>query len=1283
MRLSAPGIGAAARLCHFALGLLMARSAPAQQVPHNQDRPPGPALSAEEARQKMTVPEGFRVEVFAAEPNIVNPVTMHFDERGRIWVAESLEYPRQSPGPGQDRIKIVEDSDGDGKADKFTIFADGLNIPAGVAVGNGGVYVANSPDILFFKDTDGDDHADVREVVLTGFGRFDTHEVPNTLTWGPDGWLYGLNGVFNPAVVQNQGKEHHFDAALWRYHPRTRAFELFAEGTSNPWGMAWDSEGNAFVSACVIDHLYHLSETGYYHRQAGAYPPFTWKIESVVNHSHQKAAYCSLAYYDADVYPEKYRGRLYMGNIHGSCINADRLERRGATYESSGEPDFLAANDAWFMPTAIRLGPDGCFYVLDWYDRYHCYQDANRDPGGIDRLRGRIYRIAYGTAATAGKVDLARESSDRLRQLLGHANLWWRDTARHVLSERIAQGGDPGSPRALKETVLDSSAPRKLRIHALWTLVSAENPGAPASWLDGDFFAALFKVEDTTLRAWAVRAAGAFRKIDARTLAAIQQLAGDPAPDVRLQVATVARKLLPDREAITLLLDTLQASANDPIIPQIVWRNLEPLLETEGAHFAATAAARGTTGKGLNPILGRACRRLLLVRNKDLTPLATLAQTLVARRSGNPEPAQVCLDALAGAVAGGEVEDDGRAKLKAALAGEATTILAGPPTDSLRAPALILAASWKDPAALAESSQILLDSRARPEARSLALRAVAGSKDESALLGATAILRSGDPQPEELVRDVLASLGRSDSPRIASAVLEALPSLPLAARAQAIDLLTQRTGWATALLGAIDLKQVDRSALSLNQVRRLIALGDETVGRRVQEIWGSVRPERNPQREQVIARVRKSLEAAPGNPWNGKAVFEKTCAKCHTIFGKGANVGPDITVNGRETLDAVLTNLLDPNLVIGKGYQAWTLATTDGRVLSGLLVEESPQRVVLRVEGGKEEAVARADIMTFEQSKISLMPEELEKTISEQELRDLVVFLRFEEPPPEPVETVRAPGTPALRAEQTYGTVVVKAAAGELLRFEHSNDQRPYLHPLRVAPAGAVVTALRPDDHPWQYGVFTGHARLSGVDFWHEKGWIRSRGLESVKELGSTVEIVARNDWLDQRRGGKRLLVERQRIVVHAPEAATPGLYAIDFNWELTPEVELTVGQYDYGGLAFRPADHRERKHVHGDGDSAWAWQDMSGVFTHEGKPVEAGVAIFDHPKNPGYPPVWRVDGQGLINPAITARGPLILPAGKPALFRYRLVVHAGAGKVPELQALHDAWKALPLETGR
>ncbi len=453
-----------------------------QRPPHGQDSVPGPALTPAEAIAKMQVPPGFHVELVAAEPRIVNPVAMTFDERGRIWITESLEYPRQSAGPGRDRIKILESTRGDGNYDKITIFAEGLNIPSGIAVGHGGVWVANSPDILFYKEGPDGKAAGKPEVVVTGFGRDDTHELPNSLTWGPDGWLYGLNGVFNHSHVKQDGKDHRFTCAMFRIDPKTKKFELFCEGTSNPWGIAFDTEGSAFVSACVIDHLWHLVQTGYYHRQGGPYPPFTWKIESIVKHHHQKAAYCGLHFFDSDAYPPEYREKLFMGNIHGNCINVDELTRDGSTYFAKPRPDFLTANDAWFMPVAQRTGPDGCLYILDWYDRYHCYQDAQRDPAGIDRLNGRLYRVVYKDYKAAGKFDLGKESAYELIQRLYSPNIFYRDIAQRLLTERMIQAfrlsawHEPrlqpafGVAEKLQRLLLDEREVRKARmLYGRWS----------------------------------------------------------------------------------------------------------------------------------------------------------------------------------------------------------------------------------------------------------------------------------------------------------------------------------------------------------------------------------------------------------------------------------------------------------------------------------------------------------------------------------------------------------------------------------------------------------------------------------------------------------------------------------------------------------------------------------------------------------------------------------------------------------------------------------------------
>ncbi|MFO0880974.1 MAG: PVC-type heme-binding CxxCH protein, partial [Gemmataceae bacterium] len=634
---------AAPVLVALALGLVIlgAGVVPAQRntakpasVPHNQDRMPGPALKPTEAIAKMQVPPGFQVELVASEPAILNPVAMCFDERGRIWVTESFEYPRRSPGPGRDRIKILEDRDGDGTYETVKIFAEGLNIPSGIAVGHGGVWVANAPDLLFYRIGPDDRPVGKPEVIVTGFGRTDTHELPNSFVWGPDGWLYGLNGVFNYSNIRHRGKDFAFTCALFRVHPRTREFQLFCEGTSNPWGLTLNENGSFFVSACVIDHLWHLVESGYYHRQGGPYPPFTWKIDSIVRHKHQKAAYCGLVWFDSDAYPAEFREKLYMGNIHGGCINSDELTRDGSSYFGKIRPDFLTANDQWFMPVAQKVGPDGCLYVLDWYDRYHCYQDANRDPAGIDRAHGRLYRVRYKETPRAPRFDLAKESTDELLRRLQSPNIYFRETAQRVLTERST----PDLRAALEKMALDDTQSRKARLHATWAIVGSDA-------IAPEFLGKLLSHSDATFRAWGVRAAG---NLGGKTPEALRErvvgLARDPSPDVRLQVAIAATKL-PGIDPIALLIEVLTQSGTDKLIPHIVWQNLHPLLGKQAGTLIALLHRRESTPH-LGLILPRLVERILAAEKAEPATLVDLYGLVRRGKSADTNAARQMLSVL-------------------------------------------------------------------------------------------------------------------------------------------------------------------------------------------------------------------------------------------------------------------------------------------------------------------------------------------------------------------------------------------------------------------------------------------------------------------------------------------------------------------------------------------------------------------------------------------------------------------------------------------------------------
>jgi putative membrane-bound dehydrogenase-like protein len=999
------------------LALPAAPAAQKERPPHGQDTVPGPALSPQEAIRRMTVPPGFAVELVASEPDIVNPVAMTFDERGRIWITESLEYPRQSAGPGRDRIKILESTKGDGKYDKITVFAEGLNIPSGIAVGHGGVWVANSPDILFYKVGPDGKAAGKPEVVVSGFGRTDTHELPNSLTWGPDGWLYGLNGVFNHSHVKQRGKDFVFTCALFRIHPKTREFQLFCEGTSNPWGVAWDGEGSAFVSACVIDHLWHLTETGYYHRQGGPYPPFTWELGSIVKHRHQKAAYCGLHYFDSDAYPPEYRGQLYMGNIHGGCVNCDELTRDGSTYFAKPRPDFLTAHDQWFMPVAQKTGPDGCLYVLDWYDRYHCYQDAQRDPRGIDRLRGRLYRVVYKGHKAAGKFDLGKESDEKLIERLHSPNVYYRDTAQRLLCERLREphrdeygrvwkfaGLNEVLAQQLEKLALSGKAPRKARMHALWALVGA---GAVAP----DFHQKLLSHADAGFRAWGVRAAGNLGKVEPALRDKVVALAEDRSPDVQLQVAIAARKL-EGVQPLPVLLRVLGACGDDKLIPHIVWQNLHPLLEDRADRFLEVVAEkRLERAPNVARLMPRVVDRILARRRTEPALVLSLFTTLIEGPGANPNAARQCLAVLASKVQTGEVKPAEAEALRRRFEPALHKLMKDESAGPLRLEAAVLATTLHDPAGVGVVRQAFAAPKETQRMRLRALEALVSVRDPDVLGAAAAVLADRGPQTQNFRAAVLAALGKLDEPRIAAVVLAEYPKMEPDLRPRAVELLTQRGDWGRQLVRAVADKKVPADALNVNQVKRLLAVKDPALVKQVKELWGTVREGRNPEREKVVADMAKFLRGQRGDSRAGAAVFKNLCAQCHKIYGEGQDVGPDLTGNGRASFEQLLSNVFDPSLVIGPGYQATSVTTTQGRVLTGLLVEDNTRRVVLKTQGGKLETVPRDQVEELTVSPLSLMPEGIEKQLKPQEIADLFAFLTLDKPPDDPTAK-RIPGTP-------------------------------------------------------------------------------------------------------------------------------------------------------------------------------------------------------------------------------------------------------------------------------
>jgi putative membrane-bound dehydrogenase-like protein len=405
----------------------------------------------DEAIAKMKVPEGYAVRNFASEPDVINPVAMTWDHRGRLWVVELYEYPSGAKNPNEysktatdeafrpvvktdqnsprDRVVILEDSDNDGKADKRTVFLEGLNLATGILCGRGGVFIGQAPNLFFFRDTNGDDKADEYKTVLTGFGLEDRHELLNSFTWGPDNAMYFTHGVFTHSKVRKPGapddKGTVLNAGIYRVFinqgtkekgPSAYSHEVYADGTSNPWGCDYDANGNWFVEACVIDHLFHMAAGGLYQRQGGSPEnPYAYELlPSIVNHKHFRAAYAGIQVYQGGVYPEDTHGHLFFGNIHDNSIHQEKVTPVGATFKAQPVRDFLRAENGWFRPVSVQTGPDGNLWIMDWCDKYPCYQNAQANPGGGKEDAG----IAGGAgdgfcsafrAETAGRIGIAEQ----------------------------------------------------------------------------------------------------------------------------------------------------------------------------------------------------------------------------------------------------------------------------------------------------------------------------------------------------------------------------------------------------------------------------------------------------------------------------------------------------------------------------------------------------------------------------------------------------------------------------------------------------------------------------------------------------------------------------------------------------------------------------------------------------------------------------------------------------------------------------------------------------------
>jgi len=581
---------AAVVLCSYSMAEEPATE-PRNILPKKQHRiSDAPFLKPAEAVKRMSIPKGFEVSVFASEPDIAEPIAFCFDDRGRLWGAENFNYQTRRAHTDEQvsRIQILEDTNSDGVFDTKKTFTDKLTFTSGLACGFGGVFVGSPPNLTFIPDRDGDDRPDgPPEVLLDGWGINDRHETLNSFIWGPDGWLYGCHGVFTESRVGKPGdddsKRQFIDGGIWRYHPTRKTYEVFARGLSNPWGFDFDNHGQGFATCCVIPHLFHVVQGGVYHKQSRPHVnPFIYDdIKTIRDHTHL-SAHGGARFYLADAFPEPYRNRLFMCNIHEHSVLTDVMERRGSTFVGKHGDDFMPTNDMAWVGFSVEIGPEGGVYILDWHDQDVC-GNAIKFPNS-----GRVYRIMPKGAKRIARPNLRAMSDAELVKLQWNANDWYVRQARTLLQSRAASGKlDKSLVHAELEKMFQSAPTAPKRLRALWALHVTDG-------LSRERLSELLKHENEYVRAWTIQflcdasSVNAFQDASHATEphvdeAVLKQFATmakeDASPVVRLYLASALQRLpFANRWPILTALVSHENDFKDGNLPRMYWFALEPMV---------------------------------------------------------------------------------------------------------------------------------------------------------------------------------------------------------------------------------------------------------------------------------------------------------------------------------------------------------------------------------------------------------------------------------------------------------------------------------------------------------------------------------------------------------------------------------------------------------------------------------------------------------------------------------------------------------------------------------
>ncbi len=967
--------------------------------------------SAGDSLAALQLPPGFKATVFASEPDVQNPIAMTWDSRGRLWIAENYTYAERGINFDlrlRDRILIFEDTNGDGHFDSRKVFTEEVQMLTSIEVGHGGVWAMCPPQLFFIPDKNGDGIPDgATEVVLDGFKipSASYHNFANGLRWGPDGWLYGRCGASAPGEIGIPGTAQKdrlpLRGGIWRYHPARKLVEVLTSGTVNPGGHDWNEHGEAFFINTVAGHFWHLIPGAHFvaahavDSNARAYElidmhadhwhfdtgkSWTESRDGIANAYGGGHAHAGAMIYQGDNWPAQYRNHLFTLNMHGRRANQEILERTGSGYVARHGTDCFFFGDKWFRGLEIISGPDGGVFVLDWSDTGECHEST-----GVHRTSGRIYKITYGDPKF-NRVDLQGLSISELVKLHAHTNEWFVRQARLQLAEKMIEGSQFKSAKTQLENLFTRETNVVVQLRALWSLYAIG--GA-----DEKFLRASLSHPNEHVRTWAVRLLSDLWPLDTVvSLRPPDRIEGSPSPAiakkfielaksdssalVRLSLASVLQRLpFSERAELAAPLFSHAEDASDHNLPLMIWYGLIPLGNSSPESLVQLAADCRI------PLVRKfIARRLAEDIEKNSASLNHLLELTTAQSESFQD------DVLAGIAEALR----GWSKAKKPPGWDALQKkLATSESPTARNRARDLSVLFGDGRALDEVKRIVLDDK-----NTLALR-------RSAL---QTLIENRPPDLRQICEQLLPvrflnttavrGLALFNDAAIGEKLARNYEKFYHSERNAVMETLVSRPTFAKSLLNEIFAGRIPRADLTAFHARQIRSFNDPALTKRLTEVWGELRDSPD-DKKRSIAKLKAHLTPAViarANKSQGRVIFEKTCAACHTLYGNGGRIGPDLTGSGRDNLDYLLENIIDPNGVVSVDFLMSVVDLKDGRSLNGLIRAKTDRAVTLKTIN-ETLTMERSGIESIRESELSLMPEGLLDSLSETDTRDLIGYL--------------------------------------------------------------------------------------------------------------------------------------------------------------------------------------------------------------------------------------------------------------------------------------------------